>query len=497
MDSYTDDEITFRPDEDNAIINFNNYQVKPIIFNKDIDDLRSIDRLLLANYQHNIYVSFFVALISITLGFISCLPLASYNGNIELQTLFDLISRVVKAGSGGLIFIGCWYNFINNLIILIYECQYNYSSDIFLNETYSNVIKKSLIIFFAAIYAIPYSYNYFIVSNVFIPYISIPLYFLSLLIVFYQRTIQQFQSSSNSSTVNRKRNILLKSIKRTLKKCKEDPYSADKILLLLNNVDEQAKFSLLFAVNQNHIFYKDNKEELTSQYEDDNYDKWESVRTTLLNLFLGVVYVALLITLINQYEYLLVDIFINHNSTNLSNKINLVLWIASWTSIIEAILFILATYNIYHNYLRKLLSLNNYNNCKKQIIMVIIYSPMVAAGVILAMTRLQSSYIAFAKLSTFLLLSKDLGFFLITIGMSLSFLVEMCFMIKTTIYIINNTLRSILISKFFPSCLLNLNCIREQRNLALISLYSKRLAKVIRILSDDGVSLMMKIVLQR
>ena len=513
----TDDEyISFRKEEDDiveneteeSIIEYENYQVKPIlaiqnvkIFNIDeTENLKLIDKIFLKKFQHHPFVSILIFTISIILGIFSCLPLAAYNSNIELRTLFDLITCIIKAICGGLIFTACWFNLIDKFLISIYEYyDEKYISNIFEDKRCHNIIKKCIIIFFSSIYALPYTWDYWISPNISIKYISVPLYFLSLLQVFYQRTNEQFQSSANSSTINRKREILLNSIKRMIKMCKYDSDSSNKILDELNNnpiqhvndLNVKVKFSLMFAVSKNIIFYKDNKEELTSQYEDDNYDKWKSTRTTLLNLFLGITYVALLITLINQYENLLVDIFISENSTHIENKINAILWISIWTSIIEAGLFILATYNIHHNYLRKLLLIADSYMCRKQITMIFIYSPMITAGIILAITRLQSSYIAFAKLATFLELRKDLGFFLITVGMALSFLIEMGFMIKTCIYIINNSWRNILISRFMPDYIIN------HKNLALIISHGKKMTTIIRMLNDDGIRLVMAKVLQR
>lgn len=489
----TDAEIFFRPDEDTSIMNFKGYQVKPLNYDISDEDLKLIDNIFLIKNEHNIWVLMLIIILSIGLGFLSCLPLSSYNGNIELQTLFDIITRIIRAGCGFFIFTGCWYNFLDTLCITIYNNDKFETSDIFEDRFYYNIAKKFIILFFSALYSIPYIYTY--MSKAYIPYVSIPAYGISLIQVFYQRTNEQFSSSSNSSSINRKRNILLSNVKLTIKRCKLKHESASKIVGALNNNHDDFKFSLMFAVDQSHIFYKEDKEELTSKYEDDNYDRWKSTRTTLLNLFLGVVYVALLITLINQYENLMVDIFIDYNTTSIHEKINVILWISLGISIIEGILFILATYSIYHNYLRKIFTLNNYIACRKQVIMIFIYSPMIAAGVILAMTRLQSSYIAFAKLATFLQLHHDMGFFLIGVGMSLSFLVEMCFMVRTSIHIINNLLRHILNSRLLSTC--SYDVIKHQRNLALISSYGKRISTIIRDLSDDGINLMMRTVLQR
>jgi hypothetical protein len=501
-----EDNIFFIKDDQYAIVNFDNYQIMPVkIDNLDsetIIKLKFIDKIFKFDYNKSYLLPIIITLISLIIGIISCLPLAGYQGDIELLTLFDLITCIIKAICGGLIFIGCWYNSINKLVhnIYFYMEEYDYSEKQIYDDFFKKLgilyyIKNILIIFFASLYALPYAWDYWISPNTLIKNISVPLYFLSLLLVFYNRTIEQFKSSANTFTVGRKKNVLLDSIDRVIKKSKEDSEITNKIIEKLTNSND-IKFSVIFSVNANYIFHDKNKEELTELYEEDNYDRFKSARKTILNFLLGIIYISLLITLIYQYENLLVDILIT-NSTIIIEDPNTILWIAIWISIIEAGLFILATYSIHYNYITELLKLGNCSIIKNKIYKLIIYSPMISAGIMLAITRLQSSYIAYATLATLLELRKDMGFFLIVVGMALSFSIEMNFMIKTCVNILNAILRNILTSQFIPECFLRINYINNKRNLALVVLYGKKMKKIINSLNDEGINFLMKTILHR
>jgi len=510
-DNSEEENIFFTKDrtDQSAIINFDNYQIAPIktdnYDSETIIKLKFIDKFFKFDSNKSYYLSIIITIISIIIGTTACLPLAGYQGDIELLTLFDLITCIIKAICGGLIFIGCWFNSINGVIcnIYIYMSKKEYDNtekqiyeDFFKEPGILHYIKNIMIIFFASLYALPYTWDYWISPNTLIKNFSIPLYFLSLLLVFYNRTIEQFKLSANTFTVGRKKNVLLDSVNRVIKNSKEDSETANKIIEKMNDMINDIKLSTIFAINGNYIFYDENKEELTELYEEDSYDRFKSTRKTLLNLLLGIIYISLLITLIYQYQNLLVDILIT-NSTTIINDPNTILWMAIWIGIIEAGLFILATYNIHYNYITKLLKLGNCSIIKNKIIKLIIYSPMISAGVVLAITRLQSSYIAYATLATLLELRKDMGFFLIGIGMALSFSIEMNFMIKTCIHVINTTLRNMLTSGFIPQFFFKLDYINNKKNLALVIIYGKKMKRIINSLNDDGINFLMKTILHR
>lgn len=493
-----------------AIINFENYQITPIKSNnyefETINKLKFIDKIFKFNVNKSSYLSITITILSILIGTTACLPLAGYQGDIELLTLFDLITCIIKAVCGGLIFIGCWFDFINGIInnIYIYYSKKDYDDsenqiyeNLFNKPTNLNYILNIIIIFFASIYALPYAWEYWISPNTLIKNISVPFYFLSLLLVFYNTTIEQFELSANTFTVGRRKNVLLDSVNRVIKNSKEDSEISNKIMEKINeNIIDDIKLSTIFAVNGNYIFYDEHKEELTELYEEDNYDRFKSTRKTILNLLLGIIYISLLVTLIHQYQNLLEDILISNN-TNIINDPNTILWIAIWIGIIESGLFILATYNIHYKYITHILKIGNCTEIKNKLIKFIIYSPMISAGIILAITRLQSSYIAYAMLAILLELRKDMGFFLISMGMGLSFSIEMNFMIKTCIHVINTTLRNILTSRFFPECFYKIKYINDKKNLAFVIIYSKKMKKIIHSLNDDGINFLMKTILHR
>ena len=491
-----------------TVINFANYQISPIKSDNPeiIDKLKIIDKIFRFNSDKSYLLSIIIIIISLILGTTACLPLAGYQGDNELLTLFDLVTCIIKAICGGLIFVGCWYNSINGFIynIYIYMSKKDYNNDeeqiykdLFKDIGILHYIKNIIIIFFASLYALPYAWDYWVSPNTLIRNFSVPLYFLSLLLVFYNRTIEQFKLSANTFTIGRRKDVLLNNIDQVIKNSKKDTEISNKIIEKMDDMVDDIKLSIIFAINANHIFYKKNKEELTELYEEDNYDRFKSTRKTFLNLLLGVIYISLLITLIYQYQDLLVDILLTNSSTTIINDPNTILWMAIWIGIIESGLFILATYNIHYSYITKLLKLGNCSVIKNKIVNFIIYSPMISAGIILAITRLQSSYIAYATLATSLELRKDMGFFLIVIGMALSFSVEMNFMIKTCIHVINTTLRNILTSKFIPQYLFKFNYINNKKNLALVIIYGKKMKKIVNSLNDDGINFLMKTILHR
>ena len=508
-----------------TIITLGNYQIAPIkncspqlIFNKItiFNDLQFIDNIFTTKHNDNIYISIIIIIFSIIIGSLSCLPLSGYQGDIELMSLFDFITCVIRAIFGGLLFIGCWYNSIDNIINKIHNYKQENLYTITDKSIYDKFFKKNkvfffligiIVIFFSSIYALPYTWDYWVSPNTPIKYVSVPLYFASLLQVFYHRTIEQFKLSANTFTGHRKKQILLDSVDRLIINCKIDPQVSNTILEALedvkikkhvNDIFFDIKFSYLFTIHENYIFFDEDKEELTELYEDDNYDKFKSARRTGLNVLLGIIYVALLIVLIYQYQNFILDILnYDGNTTQVINDPDVILWISIWISIIESGLFILATYTIHHNYISKFLDFRNWVNIKQNIYKFIIYSPMITSGVILAMTRLQASYISYAILATLLDLRKDMTYFLIVVGMILSFSIEMNFMIKTCIKIINNLIRNIYTSRFFPDFLLHFDCIKNRKNLAAVILHCKKIKNIIESLNDDGIKFLTNNIIQR
>jgi hypothetical protein len=122
-----DEKILFskRNIEIEPIINFDDYQIRPIKTNMrhhNIDDiikLKHMDNIFCSDDSNSCYISLLILMVSIIMGILSCIPLASYQGDIELMTTFDLATCCIKAICGGLIFIGCWYDSINNIIVFI------------------------------------------------------------------------------------------------------------------------------------------------------------------------------------------------------------------------------------------------------------------------------------------------------------------------------------------------------------------------------------------
>lgn len=511
-DGEISEDLIFNTEKDNTLINFNGYQIKPVqivpdINNVDVNEvnnIKAIDEIFLSRIIYNPAVSLLTFLLASGLGILSALPLISYEKNVQIETIFDEITCIIRGIYGMLIFTGCWFDLIDNFYQYMFKNLPEHRNNVLKTDPYVYTVKTTAILLFAGIYSLPYAWNYWILPNTIIRYITVPLYFLILLKIFYQRTVIQFKTTSNSSEVDRKKNILIASVKRTIKICKENPEYANIVLdelndttILPNFLDHKVKYSLLFAVKNDHTFYRYDKEDLTNQYENDIYDKWKTIRINLLNLFLGVIYIALFITLTNQYENLIVGIFHSFNITNINYDIGSILWGATWIAMIEAILFILATYSIHHSYVKKIMSLNNFKVCKEKFRSLIIYSPMILAGVILAMTRLESSYIAFAKLATLLQLKRDIGFFLIVVGMGLSFLVEMSFMIKTSIYIFNKSMREIMTNSWIPDCVSSFTYFKHKRNVAYLIMHSKRMIAIIDNLTDDCVLQLMRNILQR
>lgn len=486
------EDLIFNIEKDNTLINFNGYQIKPVAIIANTDN-KIIDDLLLSELSYHPIISLLIFIFSLTLGILSALPLINYGKNIKLETLFDEVICIIRTIYGTLIFTGLYYDIISVIIQFLFGKKVEQQDSIIKNNFFTNINKTLIITLFATIYSLPYAWNYWILPETLLPYLTVPLYFLILSRIFYQRANIQFGVRADSSEVNRKKNILIASVKRTLTICKEN-YNASTILTNINTAD--VKHSLLFTVKNDHMFYQHDKEDLTNRYENDIYDKWEISRTNLLNIFLGIIYISLLITLINQYESLMVDIAHSLNITT-NHQIHGILWGSTWVAIVEAALFILATYNIHHNYLRKIILAFNIKICKQKLIKLLLYSPIIAAGIILAMTRLESSYIAFAKLATVLLLTKDLGYFLITMGMALSFLVEMTFMIKTSIYVFNNTMRSILTSSLIPTFICNNEYFKQKRDLAQMTILGKKIIAIINNMTDDCILRLMKNILQR
>ena len=130
----SDESILFtkKISDQTPIINFDKYQVTPIKTNNtynvdDIIKLEFIDNIFKFNSNKSYYLSIIITLLSIIIGITSCIPLAGYQGDIELLTPFDLFTCIIKAICGGLIFIGCWFNLIDEIINDIYFNKIEYT----------------------------------------------------------------------------------------------------------------------------------------------------------------------------------------------------------------------------------------------------------------------------------------------------------------------------------------------------------------------------------
>ncbi|CAK7994948.1 Hypothetical protein POVR1_LOCUS466 [uncultured virus] len=483
MDLQSDGELHFTVDnEESALGRVGNYYLKGLPYEMNDQTLLTLDQDFMArsNNSWSPVISALILFISSVLGSIGAIPLASYDGQIEVETTFEFITCIFRAICGAFIFMNEWYCIFS----YCHLCCETTQSELLEYQRPQKVLKGLVVTFFAGIYTLPYVWTYWEHDGKYFAYPAAVLYFLSLNRVYYRQAMKQFPRQNLTRTSRRKETILLQSLAQAVKICDEHPTCADHVAkYLIDHQDLKSNdisiLSLFFAVNDRHLFYQTDHERLTNQYEEDFYDRWQAARTNILNIFIGVIYVSLVIMLVNQYEKMFAATL---------GQGSYLIWMSLSFGIVEGLMFILGTYDLHHAYLAQVLKFAIppfQDSIGTKFLQLLRALPAIGAGVILAMTQLQMSYISYAKLATLLQLSKDLGYFIIGLGMALPFLLEMGLMIRTIstawsiakIHFLTSWLSRVILSYHFPHLV----------NSSIIRAYAKDAKKLVRMASDEGI----------
>lgn len=275
---------------------------------------------------------------------------------------------------------------------------------------------------FSVTYALMYSVKWYEMDSAIIRDVTVPLFFIMWLSVFYTVIDKHLSFNVNidglstSSVQSRKRASLLSSIKVMEKYINS---SQENCKTIFNQIKTNPTLSLLFASVSSKGF--GNEEERLSQYEEVSYDNCLNFRTNIVNVFLGVCIIPLTLSLMEDYGHSFALVLKNGNQTNpLPISEDSFLWLISWLSSTLSFLYIIATYPIPHKYARKRCTMPKLSTLSAFVVNV----PFMFCAAVLASVRINSSYSIFGKMAARFQIPYNLGLPLIWLGVMIVFCVD-------------------------------------------------------------------------
>jgi len=454
---------------ENIISTNGNYKISALD-----ENLPYIDPYFYEDYQMSLVVAFFVILISTGAACLSAMPFGFYAGflpNVEWE--FVCILRSIAFG---IIYFESWVQMLRDLHVYLAD------SNMELTSVYSKFpgipfSKKILGGVFCILYSGLYAWKWYILDDLPAKYAAIIFFFISTCRVFYSLISLQISNSVKSSVNNRRRKILLSTIQLTEEVvCKE--YSDIKCIVESLLSQNYSGFSLFVSVRADNIFYESNREELFNVYEEDFYDSFEYLRVSITNIFLGVAWMAMWLTMIEDYGHAV------YITTKLEEE--KYLWLISLVCLVLSGLYVLCSYNLCHACVKNIMAfLTLKNSCglfKKFAIKI----PVLFLGMLIASTRMNSSYATFGRLAAKYSLPYSIGFTLIYTGVLIVFLLDMI----TAMQLISKAIMSLIVLVGSYRWNNNLFCIQTFEyieNYFVFKYYIEKAKRLVREASDQDI----------
>ena len=361
-------------------------------------------------------------LTALIVSVMAAFPYLTYSGDMpdDIKDLICISRYIVYF----IIFSGYWLYFIVD-ILSASKLQLIRS----MNISYLYIGRQVLDCSFSIIYATLYAAKWMSLTDIIIPTISIPSFFISWILVFYSIIDKHISSSvsisgsSSSNSTSRKRRVLLRSIKKTEKLLDKYKYRKKFIKQLTkeNSSNDRANISILFAYHSNKSLNLQSEERL-NLYEEDCYDSWSFVRSDIVNGLLGMSLIPLSLSLLADYGYSISLIIKSEEA---------LLWTATLSTFILGIMYLLATRPIHHKSFRIICSKTTYGfglNCKENIwlfiVNILLNLPIIFCAIIIASLRINASYSIFGRIAARFLLPYSLTFALRWIGTMFTFLID-------------------------------------------------------------------------
>lgn len=338
------------------------------------------------------YVYFMVSfIISFVLSVFGCFPYVTIE--LYVDDIDWVFFHLLRAITYWIIFASFWmyysYSLFTSSAEDIYKKCYNL-----------RFVLKSIISFlFAALYSGMYSLKWIKTEKISARYLSISCFVLSWFLVFYQiMNIRLSSGKSSNNTISRKREALLLSIRRVEKILWS---KSDTALILEKEIKEDPCVSLLIGKLSNTDFFPNPSERLDI-YEEDTFDRYERIRSSITNFSLGLSLIPLAMSMLEEYGYylkLLID----------DELVFLIC--AGIFSFVLACLYILSTYNIHHKGILIITSIPTcmFNNPKQFFWKFIRRIPLYFLSGVAASIRLNSSFMIFARIVAHQQVPRQLG----------------------------------------------------------------------------------------
>jgi len=353
------------------------YNVHPLI--KFLDESFTVTKI------HWI-ILLFTLLISASVSIFGSLPYIAYEG--FLSNISWGLFCVGRACIYGGIFTVAWIDICTNLYKLVFAEKKVYGNLITLSIY--RIIRWIFGSIFALLYTFLYSIKWFNLGDLYFKYAVIPIFSLSWFVVFWKLIDKQLSSSIStsgsisSSLNNRRRRILLFSIKRVEQIC----YESNKYSQILYQKISQNKgsFSLMFARLTDAQFYTPEREEILTLYDEKGFDRWSELRSNIMNVILGVSLVVTTLSMIEDYGH---SIYVTFSIDE-----TVYLWLVTVFCSILACMYLIATYSIHHKFVRFNMIWNRYLPLK-----FLCRLPIMFCGGLIASIRMNSSYSIFGKIA--------------------------------------------------------------------------------------------------
>ena len=413
----------------------------------------------------------FGIILTLVFSSIAALPFVAYEGFLPfLEWDFTCILRAI---SFGIVYAEAWITFLRNVFWRIHPTfvpaerfEFPDPKDFPGVPTY----KRLLGFVFAFIYASLYAWKWFVLDNIPAKYVAIAFFEASTTKVFYDLILKQLSNSISTNLHNRQRKVLLKAVKIGYFNSVRDHIVTETVVNHLRN-DDCSKFSLMFGVHKDHVF-RNEKAEIMSVYEEDFHDSFEYIRVATTNIALGIACIALWMTMIEDYGHAI--------SSTLSLTEEGYLWFVSIVCFLISCFYILCSYNLVHRAVR---GIHNFLRFRKSIRLFqgfLTKFPAFGMGILIATTRMNSSYATFGRLAGKYALPYSVGFTLIYAGVGVVFALDMV----TSTSLLHHAIRSLLVLGNWSFCS---NCYYGRRfeNYMLVRYYHLKAKNLIKEANEE------------
>lgn len=352
-----------------------------------------------------------IVLLSTIIGTMSAFPYGTYSERItNVEWIFYCLIRAIVFA---IVFTSQWCSLV---VDHLYKHHHKSNS--------SGIPRHLLCILFAGLYSVLYSIKWMELDDILLWQATIPLFAMSWFAVFHNVINYRLVSSLNTANTNanmRMRSVILSCIKVAEGIVKASASSCDKVL---NYYDKFCTIEVLVAKQRNSMFYTgSSKVDTLIMYEEDAYDRCKDTRISFVNLFIGFSLVPLSLSVLEDYGHSLYKLCItipkNIPCTDLFD------WLSFVLCSILSILYIVATYDIHHNNMRKLVLIFRSKQDMLDAIKHIVWQILpISAACIIGTTRFNASYSIFGRIAAKFSMPYSLGLPFIYTSLSLVFIID-------------------------------------------------------------------------